>query len=241
VTTAGKPQAKGKIDSLGMGLGVRELYAESTNPPPTRLFTEDLGWDKKATNTDDIDSFLPINRLVEYATNGRIGSVSPRFYGVPTDYSQNRTLQRYGPQILEWCCEDRVDAVLLSALWPVCHQTVSLVARHLEENGIPTAIMGSARDIVEECGVARFVFTDFPLGNPCGIPWDNVMQRSIVGTALDLLERAWMPRTTVQTPFHWGNDTWRETFMRVDDNTREVLARAGEERRRLQVEIKADR
>jgi len=115
---------------------------------------------------------------------------------------------------------------------------VSLVARHLEENGVPTVLMGSARDIVEECGVARFVFTDFPLGNPCGKPWDTEMQRSIVGTALDLLERAWMARTTVQTPFRWGNEAWRDAFMRVDDSNREALAQEGEERRRRQAEAK---
>ena len=120
----------------------------------------------------------------------------------------------------------------------MCHQAVSLVARHLEENGIPTVVLGSARDIVEECGVARFVFTDFPLGNPCGRPWDAEMQRKIVGNALDLLERAWMARTTVQTPFRWGNEEWREKFMRVDDTNREALARAGEERRRRQEETK---
>ena len=118
---------------------------------------------------------------------------------------------------------------------------MSLVARHLEANGVPTAIMGCARDIVEECGVARFVFTDFPLGNPCGKPWDTDMQRSIVGSALNLLDRAWMPRTTVQTPFRWGNDTWRKAFMRVDDSARDALAQEGEERRRRQAEIKAGR
>ncbi len=123
----------------------------------------------------------------------------------------------------------------------MCHQTVSLVARHLEANGISTVIMGCARDIVEECGVARFVFTDFPLGNPCGKPWDAEMQRSIVGTALDLLDRAWMPRTTVQTPFQWGDDGWRDAFFRVDDSNREALARAGEERRRRQAETKPGR
>ena len=42
----------------------------------------------------------------------------------------------------------------------------------------------SARDIVEECGVPRFLFVDFPLGNPCGKPWDAEMQRRIVGGAL---------------------------------------------------------
>jgi len=115
---------------------------------------------------------------------------------------------------------------------------VSLVARHLEENGLSTVIIGSARDIVEECGVARFIFTDFPLGNPCGKPWDVAMQRSIVGMALDLLERAWMPRTTIQTPFCWDNDEWREGFMRVDESNREALARAGEERRQMQAEMK---
>ena len=115
---------------------------------------------------------------------------------------------------------------------------MSLVARHLEENGVPTVVLGSARDVVEECGVARFVFTDFPLGNPCGKPWDTEMQRSVVGTALDLLERAWMPRTTVQTPFRWGSEGWRDAFMRVDDSNRAALAREGEERRRLQAEAK---
>ena len=64
------------------------------------------------------------------------------------------------------------------------------------------------------------------------------MQRSIVGTALDTLERAWMPRTTVQTPFRWDNDDWRTAFMRVDESNREALARAGEERRRAQAEAK---
>ena len=118
---------------------------------------------------------------------------------------------------------------------------MSLVARHLEANGISTVVMGSARDIVEECGVARFVFTDFPLGNPCGKPWNREMQRSIVGIALDLLERAWMPRTTIQTPFHWEDDLWRDAFLRVDDDNREALARAGEERRRRQAEAKAGR
>lgn len=121
----------------------------------------------------------------------------------------------------------------------MCHQTVSLVARHLEENGLPTVVIGSARDIVEECGVPRFVFTDFPLGNPCGKPWDVEMQRSIVGTGLDLLARAWTPRTTIQTPFTWGDEDWRKAFMRVDDSNREALARDGEERRRAQAEKKS--
>lgn len=64
------------------------------------------------------------------------------------------------------------------------------------------------------------------------------MQRSIVESALLLLDRSWMPRTTVQTPFQWENDAWRDAFLRVNDGNREALAQAGEERRRRQTKIK---
>ncbi len=121
----------------------------------------------------------------------------------------------------------------------MCHQTVSLVARHLEENKIPTVVVGSARDIVEECGVARFLFTDFPLGNPCGKPWDKEMQRSIMDMALDLLENAWQPRTTVQAPFPWSeDDAWRKVFMHVSEKDREVFKKAGDVRRAAQAKVK---
>lgn len=113
----------------------------------------------------------------------------------------------------------------------MCHQTVSLVARRLEESGITTVVVGSARDIVEEAGVPRFVFVDFPLGNPCGKPGDREMQREIVALALRLAENALAPRTTLQAPHRWGNDDWRAAFMAVGDHNRDELAKAGEARR----------
>lgn len=118
---------------------------------------------------------------------------------------------------------------------------MSLTARHLEANGIPTVIVGAARDIVEECGVPRFVFNDLPLGNPCGIPYDSEMQAATLEMALALLESARFPRTTVQTPFRWPTDEWRENYMRVDDSNRESLRRMGEERRERQARRKAER
>ncbi len=123
----------------------------------------------------------------------------------------------------------------------MCHQTVSLVARHLEANGIATVVVGSARDIVDECGVSRFLFSDFPLGNPCGKPWDVEMQRRIVGFALDLLESATLPRTSVQTPFVWSEDVaWKERYARVDPAQKENLRELGEARRALQRKAKTE-
>ena len=112
---------------------------------------------------------------------------------------------------------------------------MSLVSRHLEANGLATDVIGSARDIVEECGVARFLFSDFPLGNPCGKPYDVEMQRAITGFALDLLESARLPRTTVQTPLLWSEDeSWKANYARLDAERVEALRRAGERRRAQQ-------
>jgi len=109
---------------------------------------------------------------------------------------------------------------------------VSLVARTLEANGLPTVIIGSALDIVEHCGVPRFVFTDLPLGNPVGHPWDRAMQRDVVRLALDTLAKASGPRTTVRAPVKWKDDTgWRERYSRVDPVERERLLKLGDERR----------
>ncbi|MBI5946985.1 MAG: hypothetical protein HY875_02465 [Chloroflexi bacterium] len=116
---------------------------------------------------------------------------------------------------------------------------MSLTARHLEENGIPTVVLGSARDIVEQCAVPRFLFTDFPLGNPCGAPYDRTMQRQVAEMALVLLESAAFPRTTVQTPFHWPTDQWRQRFMEVDESHAAELREAGEIRRAQQAAQRA--
>ena len=96
---------------------------------------------------------------------------------------------------------------------------------------MPTVIVGSARDIVEHCGVPRFVFTDFPLGNPCGPPWRREVQRAVVAQALDLLAAAEGPRTTVTAPFAWDDPDWRGRYGRIDPAERERLQAAGRDRR----------
>lgn len=109
---------------------------------------------------------------------------------------------------------------------------MSLTARHLEENGIPTVVIGSGRDIVEHCAVPRFLFVDFPLGNPCGIPYDQDMQAAIARQAMELLESAGGPQTTVRAPFDWnGNPNWRGVYNYAGPENQEDLRAEGERRR----------
>lgn len=93
---------------------------------------------------------------------------------------------------------------------------MSLVARHLESKEIPTVIAGSAKDIVEHCGVPRFLFTDFPLGNSAGKPSDLTSQENTLEMALALLESAQAPRTTVQSSQIWSSShDWKLDFQNV--------------------------
>ena len=108
----------------------------------------------------------------------------------------------------------------------MCHQTVSLAARYLEANGIPTVVLGCAKDIVEHVGVPRFLFSDFPLGNPAGRPYDPKSQAFALELALRVLESAPGPRTTVQNPLIWSaNPDWKLDFSNVAILSAEEISR----------------
>ena len=136
---------------------------------------------------------FPLPQLLRLEREGRIGEVAPRFFGAPTNRSHRVTIETDAPEILARCRADKVDAAVLVPNCPVCHQTVSLVARHLEANGISTVVMGCAKDIVEHAAVPRFLFSDFPLGNSAGKPHDAASQALTLELALRVLETAPRP------------------------------------------------
>lgn len=94
-------------------------------------------------------------------------------------------------------------------------------------------VIGSALDITEHCGTPRFIFNDLPLGNPLGKPFDKSMQQKSVDLALNLAETASAPGVVVSTNFEWSeNESWKESYARVNDSNREALLQMGEENRR---------
>jgi hypothetical protein len=108
----------------------------------------------------------------------------------------------------------------------VCHQTVGLAARHLESHGIPTVIMGCAKDIVEHCGVPRFLWSDFPLGNSAGRPFDVRSQAETLELALRVLETAPAARTTVQNSLRWSDDpAWKLDYANIARLSAEEIAK----------------
>ena len=185
-----------------------------------------VGIDRRNANMEDSACWFPLAAARKAVQAGRIQSLSPHFYGLPTNRSQRHTVEIDAPSILEMLRTDQVDVAVLIPNCPICHQSQSLLARYLEEAGIPTVVMGAAKDIVEYCGVPRFLFSDFPLGNAAAKPHDVDSQALNFELALRLLDHAPAPRTTVQSPLVWSKDPdWKQDYSNLAKLSADEIAR----------------
>ncbi len=114
VTTASRFTGQEALE--GVLRGSKQVWSGETAVTPDRLYTDDLAWDREGTHTNDVESFLPLASLRALVGEGRLGSLAKRFHGVPTDYSQRRTLEEDAPEILARCRDDAVELALLVPL-----------------------------------------------------------------------------------------------------------------------------
>jgi D-proline reductase (dithiol) PrdB len=116
VTTAApfKPDAgeQGPWAPYNAAAKFTKVYSMPIDPPPD-LRISHLGYDRKHTSAEDINTYFPLAQLKEAAADGRIGELNSRFYGLPTLRSQRLTAQRDAPRILDLCREDGIDVALL--------------------------------------------------------------------------------------------------------------------------------
>lgn len=173
--------------------------------------------DRKHTTAEDQNSYFPLAALRRSVARGRIGALTTHFHGLPTNRSQRTTIEVDCVALVSRGTADGSDAAILVPNCPVCHQSVALAARALEENGIATVIMGCAKDIVEHVGVPRLLFSDFPLGNAAGKPNDLGSQDETLELTLALLEQAAGPRSTVRSPQTWSeNPDWKLDYSNIE-------------------------
>jgi len=189
-----------------------------------------VGVDRQNADMEDSNCWFPLDAARRAVASGRVMTLSQNFYGLPTNRSQRHTLEVDAPIILEMLKADGVDVAVLIPNCPICHQSQSLLARYLESAGISTVLMGAAKDIVEYCGVPRFLFSDFPLGNAAAKPNDVPSQDINFDLALRLLESAPAPRTTVQSPLIWSLDSsWKLDYSNLEKFSPQEIARLREE------------
>ena len=202
-----------------------QVYRLPSEPEP-ELRISHIAIDRNHTTAADTGTYFPLAALKDAAAEGQIGSLAPFIYGFPTNRSQRTHSEQDCPALMAHLLADHVDAIILVPNCPVCHQSVSLAARAAEQAGILTVIMGCAKDIVEQIGVPRFYFSDFPLGNSCGRPHDHISQKQTLAGALDLLASAETPRTTVTNPLVWtGAKNWKDDYSNIKQLSAEEIAR----------------
>jgi len=80
----------------------------------------------------------------------------------------------------------------------LCHRSVGLVSRAIEEEGVPTVTLSMERDVT----APRVAFVPFPYNFPVGEPGERGKHREVVLAALGLLHELREPGE-MDLPFKW--------------------------------------
>ena len=78
-----------------------------------------------------------------------------------------------------------------------------VLARWIEESGIPTVVVTMMPAVAEERRAPRIVGVEFPFGHSFGMPGDKAMQRRVLDLALRVLAGASAFGTRVDADIEW--------------------------------------
>ena len=89
-----------------------KVYSEASDTVPD-LRISHVGYDRVHTKAEDPNTWLPLAQLQKAVKSGRLGALTARFHGAPTNRSQRVTLETDAPELLRRCRDDGADAALL--------------------------------------------------------------------------------------------------------------------------------
>ena len=85
---------------------------------------------------------------------------------------------------------------------------MGLIARAVEEEGIPTVSLSYAYDLTALVKPPRSFFVNYPLGHTSGKPFDRENQRAILKDALGQAGKITTPGTICTLPYEWDDPLW---------------------------------
>lgn len=152
----------------------------------------------------DPEVALPMRALERLHREGRIGRPAPRhasFCGgivrpLPGLAESARSL---APLLRE----DGAGAVVLLPTCSLCVQSVCLLARELETDGLRTVTVTMLPELTGLVGAPRSLAVRFPFGAPCGDPGNRDLHRAILLEALELLAGCARPGQIRPSSFGW--------------------------------------
>jgi D-proline reductase (dithiol) PrdB len=160
---------------------------------PTGIEARDLqfaarGYDDRFVR-EDINTELPLIRLAELEANGVIGQLNSVFWSfcgfIPDAASFAESAL---PKLIDRLKYYDVQGVLLLPASELCHQSVGLAARAIEQSGIPTVMVSVSRVAVERVRPPRAGYYNGEYGSVAGKPNFPEYQRRVIEEALRWLE-----------------------------------------------------
>ncbi len=153
------------IDARDGDLAFREI--------PREVAASDLryaakGYDPNAVESDR-NAQIPIDRLTEYEANAVIGRLNECWWSL-SSYIPNaaRVADELAPQIAERLHRYEAQAALLLPASKLCHQTLGIVARGIEQSGIPTIVISVDKLLSEKVRAPRTAYHDGEFGSVAG-------------------------------------------------------------------------
>ena len=160
---------------------------------PIEVGGEDLqfaarGYDPAAVQ-EDLNSQIPIQRLLDYQANAVIGQLNPVWWSfsgwIP---NAGRMTEKMIPSIVERLQRYEVQVALLVPASRLCHQSCALIARGIEASGISTMMLAVDREVVDLTHPPRCCFYDGEYGQVSGKPNWTEHQRRILDESLRMIE-----------------------------------------------------
>lgn len=150
---------------------------------PVEVEAEDIryaarGYDAKYVQ-EDMNAQIPVERLLGYEANGVIGKLNNVWWTM-NGFIPNaaRVANELAPKIAERVNRYECQAALLIPASRLCHQTLGIVARAIEQTGIPTMMIAVDRQIPDRVRPPRTAFYDGEFGCVAGKPnWKQYQLR----------------------------------------------------------------
>ena len=165
---------------------------------PTEIDPVDLRFSARGYDPafvrQDVNVQLPLERLFEFEANRVIGQLNSAFWSFCGFIPDAALLVGVMlPKLVDRLKHYEVQAALLIPASRLCHQSVALAARAIEQAGIPTMMLAVERDIIEQVHPPRAGFYQGQFGSVAGKPNWPEHQRRVLDEALRWIETADQP------------------------------------------------
>lgn len=146
------------------------------------------GYDAAAVRADR-NVQVPIDRLLEYEENAVIGQLNPVWWSLSSHIPNAALVAReMAPKIADRLLRYDVQTALLIPASRLCHQTLGIIARGIEQVGIPTILLSVDIRLSDRVRPPRTAYYNGELGTVAGKPDWREYQLRILDEAIRWIE-----------------------------------------------------